>query len=79
MSAFLDRADELQEDIRDYLATSPDGGRFTLPDMTGFDLVIPLMVMEFNHEGWDVEYDYDENGEWLQFERQTSPGFRSDF
>lgn len=67
MAEIINVADKLESQIRSFLETHPNGGKFVISDLGAQHLVIPLMIATFNDEGWSGEYGFDENSEWIHF------------
>ena len=70
-AVILDVANDLESNIRIWLADHAEGGRFDVP-LYITELTIPLMVATFGEEGWDVEFNYDETHDWLTFVKQNT-------
>jgi hypothetical protein len=74
MNAFMQLADNLENDIRSFLKDYDEfiDCEFILPNCNERELVIPLMIVTFEREGWDVDYDEDEETkeEWLIFKKK---------
>lgn len=79
-SLLLNKIDNLEADIRDFLRRYPNGGRFILPDFDMYvtSLVIPLMIAIFNEDDWNCEYDNNEECEWLNFNKLPEFDLRHD-
>lgn len=71
MSIVIEMADILERQIETFLKKHENGGRFILPGVEGSELAIPLMILTFEEQGWDVEYDFNEEAEWLEFKKPT--------
>lgn len=66
IAAILTEADNIEKNIRHFL-TKNDSGKFII-NVVNY-LIIPLMIATFEYEGWDVNYGYKDEQEWLYFDK----------
>lgn len=69
MSVVNEFADVLESKIEDFLKVNINGGKFILPCVDGLELAIPLMILTFELQGWEVIYDFHQETDWLEFNK----------
>lgn len=68
--AIMKTTDDLEAKVREFLASNPAGGRLNIPFIGIEFLAVAVTLGIFEEEGWECEYDYDEDDqEWLKFNR----------
>lgn len=71
MASILATADKLEQQIREYLAANPGGGRFDIPNVGMDYMAIPVMIGVFEEEGWVSTYEFDNDSQWLEIEKAS--------